>query len=449
MMKRIVVISAFILVSAFMRAQTLLSIEDCRAMALQNNHKVRNSSLDMLAAGARKQEALAEYFPKVFVSSYGFMAMDPMVEIGVSDIFGNNGFSDNLQAAVDYLGTQYGFPSVFSTLKSGFSVSVTAMQPLYAGGRIVTGNSLAALGSTASQIQDELTVREVIEDVDKDYWTVVSLSEKMAALEESEAFMESLLKDVAAAVAAGLALDTDLMQVELKRNELKRMRLSLTGGIKLAKMNLCNTIGQSYADDIVLTESLEDLNSPQEYYVPEEEMVAGLSEIQLLEMSVQQKKLERRMALGEALPQIAVGASYGYSRLVNDRFNGIVFGMVRIPLSDWGKVSRKVKSIDYAMQKAQNDRNYLGDQLLLQVRKLWIDLNVAWEDVIIASGGVELAQKNVEMMCDKYASGLVPVSDLLQARTQLSIQQNTCIDARIAYSSALLSYLLRQNKETD
>lgn len=444
MMKRIVVISAFILVSAFMRAQTLLSLEDCRVMALQHNHKVRNSSLDMLAASARKQEALAEYFPKVFVSSYGFMAMDPMVEIGVSDIFGNNGFSDNLQAAVDYLGTRYGFPSVFSTLKSGFSASVTAMQPLYAGGRIVTGNSLAALGSTASQIQDELTVREVIEDVDKDYWTVVSLSEKMAALEESEAFMESLAKDVAATVAAGLALDTDLMQVELKRNELKRMRLSLAGGIKLAKINLCNTIGQSYADDIVLTESLEDLNSPQEYYVPEEEMVAGLSEIQLLEISVQQKKLEKRMALGEALPQIAVGASYGYSRLVNDRFNGIVFGMVRIPLSDWGKVSRKVKRIDYAMQKAQNDRNYLGGQLLLQVRKLWIDLNVAWEDVILASGGVELARKNVEMMSDKYASGLVPMSDLLQARTQLRIQQNACIDARIAYSSALLSYLLRQ-----
>ena len=59
------------------RAQKLdLSLEDCLGMALLNDVSVRNARLDVLASRAQKQEAAAEYFPKVFVSSYGFMALD-------------------------------------------------------------------------------------------------------------------------------------------------------------------------------------------------------------------------------------------------------------------------------------------------------------------------------------------------------------------------------------
>lgn len=424
------------------RAQKLdLSLEDCLGMALLNDVSVRNARLDVLASRAQKQEAAAEYFPKVFVSSYGFMALDPLLQIGVKDI----------------LGPGFDLPFTYSSLKSGFAASLTAIQPLYAGGRIVAGNRLAELGEAASAVKDEMAVRDVMESVEKDYWKVVALEEKAGTLDASEAFLANLSADVAAAAEAGLVLDTDLMQVELKRNELKRLRLSLTGGIRLAKMNLLDAIGQDYSlipalagsnkphiDSVFLSGKVSCLRAPGEYHVPEEEILEGLSEARLLDMSVEEKTLRKNMTLGDALPQVGVGASYGYSQILNSRFNGIVFAMLRIPVSDWGKVSRRVQRMDHELQKARNDREHLREMLLLQIRSLWLDLNVAWENVSLARDGAALARKTADMMLARYEAGLVSLSDLLEARAGLRSACDACTDAETAYVSSLAAYLSLQ-----
>ena len=251
------------------------------------------------------------------------------------------------------------------------------------------------------------------------------------------------------------------MQVELKRNGLRSLRISLTGGLRLAKMSLFDAIGQPYSliaavsdslkpyiDDIVLSGSLDDFPSPDECHVPEEEMLEGLPETRLLAMSVEEKRLEKRMALGEALPQVGVGAAYGYSQAIDSRFNGIVFAMLKIPLSDWRKVSRRVQRIGYDLQKASNDQEHLSAQLLLQIRELWLDLNVAWENMAVARASEVLARKTADRMLDQYEAGLVTMSDLLFSRTQLRSRIDESLDARTAYASALSAYILRQKCAT-
>ena len=247
------------------------------------------------------------------------------------------------------------------------------------------------------------------------------------------------------------------MQLELKQSELKSGLVQLKGGIRLAKMNLLNSIGQDYCflpanadslkpfiDDIVFADRLEDLLPPQEYYIPEEQLAASLNENQLLDLSVEAKKMEKRMALGEALPTVGVGASYNYSRTINERANGTVFAIVQIPISDWGKVSRKVQRMDYQMQKASNDRDYLSSQLLLQVRQLWLGLTVAWDKMMVAQETMDLAQKTVDQLTGRYEAGLVPMSELLQAQTILRQSTEAYIDSQIEYSSALTAYQSRK-----
>ena len=80
-------------------------------------------------------------------------------------------------------------------------------------------------------------------------------------------------------------------------------------------------------------------------------------EAALLDISVESKRLEKQMAMGEALPQIAVGASYGYNDFINKgSMNGMVFGMVKIPITDWGGTARKMQRIDAQMRKIESDR---------------------------------------------------------------------------------------------
>lgn len=456
-MKRLTYILIALLVGAPSYAQTVLSLEDCRNMAVRNDVQLRNSQLDMLSARAQKQEAFAEYFPSVSISSFGFWSLDPMLEIGVKDILGDNELSDKVSGIVNEYAPQLGLSPVYSTLQYGYSASVMAMQPLYAGGRISAGNRLADLGVEAAQVQHEMTLRDRMLSVESSYWQVVALDEKMKTLEFMSGMLDTLYNNVTVAVNAGVAVDTDLMQVQFKRSELQGGILQLRGSLRLAKMSLLNSIGQEYCmtpaladtlkpfiDDIMLADSLGCLRPPADYYVPEEEMAAGMDEVKLLNVAVEAKRLEKKMALGEALPQIAVGASYGYSHVVNSRFNGTAFAMIQIPISDWGKISRRMERMDYQMQKAQNDKEHISSQLILQVRQLWLTLTVAWDAFLLSCDAVQQAQIIVERQSANYSAGLITLSELLQAQSALQQAVESRLEAQIAYSEALSAYQARK-----
>lgn len=439
----------------------VLTLDECRSLAMQNNVNVRNAGLDVLAARAQKGEALAEYFPKVSVNAFGYYAFDPMLEIGVKDILGDSDMANNINSWIMQHAPLYGIDPVYSTMKQGYSATVSVIQPVFAGGRIVAGNRLAVLGVEAAGLQNSLQRRKSVEEVEQQYWQVVSLEEKMKTLSSVQEMLDNLEKDVQAAVEAGLAAGTDSLQLRLKQNELKANRLKLKGGIRLAKMNLCNSIGVGYSpyrtamvdslpyiDDISFADDLSSLQGPEAYWKDEREIVASREESRLLEISVKAKEEEKRMALGEVLPQVGVGASYGYNDLMFDdaRFNGAVYATVRIPITDWGKYSRKLRRYDYQVQKEQNRREYLDKQLLLQVRQQWLDLTVNWEQAEVARESVRAAEAAVRQMEDHYAAGLVSLSELLEAQTSLRQSADALVDAEIAYRTAVSRYLGKGNR---
>lgn len=437
--------------------KTEISLGDCQKMALENNSYILNAQLDIWAAQARKREAVAEYFPRVSVNALAFYAFDPILELGVKDIFGDNDFSNNLNNILTNLGGQMGFDPVYSTLKHGVSATVSAVQPVFAGGRIVNGNRLAALNMEAARLKQEIQLRTTSEDVEKGYWQVVSLEEKMRTLDQLQGLADTLYRDVNAAVSAGLATENDLLQVKLQQNRIKTGKIRAKNGIRLAKMNLFNSIGMEYnpystirndsvpyIDDIVLSDRLTDLKAPDAYYRPEEEVAASQAESQLLDLSVRAQKLEKKMTVGETMPQIGVGASYGYGNFIDKgQMNGAVFASVQIPLSDWGKTARKIQRYDYQIQKAENERDFLNAQLILQVRQLWLDLTASWEQLTVSRESVETARSSVRQLEAYYRAGMSPLSDLLQAQSQLQQCADEYVDQCIAYRTALQAYLNR------
>ncbi|MDE6872446.1 MAG: efflux RND transporter permease subunit [Bacteroidales bacterium] len=440
---------------AVAQERVTLTLEDCRSMAAQNNAAVANSRLDVYAAKAQKEEALAEYFPKVSVNAFAFYAIDPLLKIGVRDVLGNSDMANNITSWVNQNAPMYGINPYYSTLKRGYSATVSVIQPVFAGGRIVSGNRLAALGVEAASLQNSIQSRKSAEEIEQMYWQVVSLEEKMKTIGQVRKLLENLEKDLSSAVEAGLATQTDLLQLRLKMNELRSATTSVRGGIRLAKMNLCNSIGMEYAayrtsaagslpyiDSIAVADNLPMLDEPMAYWRDENEIVAQREESRLLELAVEAKKAEKRMVLGEVLPQVGVGASYGYGDIIgNGSFNGAVFATIKIPVTDWGKYSRRLQRYDYQVQKACNDREYLGNQLLLQVRKLWFELTVAWEQMLLAEENVSVASSVAEDQMNQYKAGLVPLSGLLEAQTALRQSTDECVDARIAYRTALQSYV--------
>lgn len=432
-----------------------LTLESCLDMAMRNNAAIENARLDVYAAQAQKEEAFAEYFPKVSVNAFSFYALDPLLKITVNDVLGHSDMANNIANWVDQNAPMYGVNTYYSTLKKGYSATVSVVQPVFAGGRIVSGNRLAAIGVEAAKLQSSVQARKSSVEIEQMYWQIVSLQEKVKTIDCVQKMLDNLEKDLSSAIGAGLATSTDLLQLKLKINELKSARMNLCGGIRLAKMNLCNSIGQRYTpystinqdslphiDSVSVAGNLDSLDEPAAYWRDENEIVAGREETRLLDLAVDARKAEKRMVLGEVLPQVGVGASYGYGNFVgNGSLNGLVFATVKIPITDWGKYSRRLRRYEYQIQKAGNDREYLGGQLLMQVRKLWLDLTVAWEQMLLAEESEAAANAVAEDRMSSYKAGLVPLSELMSAQTALRQSADALTDSRIAYRTALQSYL--------
>lgn len=443
MKKTLSILIYLISASALSAQEVSLSIKDCIVLSEANNPYIKNTFLDIQSARFQKKEVFAEYFPRLSFRALGISSYDYLIDIAVGREVG-----DALRESELGGYTRFGLNATF-----------TLMQPIYAGGRINTGNKLAKVGIKAAELKHKVNLREKREEIEKMYWEIVALEEKRHTIKHLEELLDILHRDVTSAIDAGVITESDLLLVKMKKNELKSGKIHLEGGIRLLKMNLFNTIGQGYTlvkgvadttkpyiDNIVLADRLSSLLPPSDYYIPEEEFAAGVSETELLGIMVEAKQLEKKLALGEYLPAAGVGISYGFSNFTNSNSNAIGLATISIPISNWGKGSMKLKRLNNEIQKAVNEKEHLTSQLVLQARQLWLNLNVAWEQMKVAEENLELAEKNVYNQMSRFNAGLIPISDVLMNQTKLFEATENLIDKQIEYSKALTAYNGRKSE---
>ena len=144
------------------------------------------------------------------------------------------------------------------------------------------------------------------------------------------------------------------------------------------------------------------------------------------------------MALGEALPQVAVGAGYSYSQFVgNPRSNLTAFATIQVPLSNWWKTSSKLGRLQTEVEKAESDREYLSSQLSLKVRKSYLDLTTAWDSYTLALEAEDMARSSFQRQEVSYKAGMTNASDLASTRVKLRQQEDKRIEAESDYFKAL------------
>lgn len=419
-----------------------ISLEECLENSHYANPDVLNASLDVSSAAAQKKEAFTNWFPTISATAADFHALNPLVIIGLEDVLGSTDAANNIRYYTETAAGLSGLNTEWPLLQHGYIAALTVTQPVFAGGRIANGNTLASLGIKAAGVKKDMALRDNDASIEQKYWTVVTLAAKKLALQQGMDLVRSLDKDVSAAYEAGLAKESDLLQVRLKAKELEATMTKLRSGERLAKMDLFNASGVDYSvlelDAVELSDGFDELMPPQYYYKDEAEVAAALGESKLLEMNVESKRLEKRMTLGEGLPEVALGASMGYGQVIGDpQANGMLYAVLKVPISDWGKTARKLQRNRNEIEKAVNDKEYLDKQLLLKVRKDWIEVQCAWDGLQSSKDALRLSELLESQKRDEYKAGLCTMSELLQAQTDLESSRSAYVDSQAAYSCAL------------
>lgn len=413
------ILSIGVLSLATASAQRTFTLDECLEQALSNNVRMRNAENEIRMAEHDRKNAFTRYFPSVSASGGGFIANKGLMELNM------------------------GPDMSMSMMKDGVVGGVSATLPLFAGGQIVNGNKLAKVSEEVSRTRYRLSENEVRLTTENYYWQVVTLKEKLRTLEVVEARLDTLTRDVEAAVQAGVTTRNDLLQVQLRQNEIKSNRLNVENALALSRELLAQYMGMGL-DSVDVAYAMEGRlpEEPAGLFLPPESALPRTGEYDLLRQNLEATRLQKKITVGKNLPTVAIGGGYYYDDLLDVGMDFWVgFATVSVPLSGWWGGSHDIKKQKLQVKNAENQLNDQSEMLMIRMRQSWNDLNDAYKQVGIALTSIDQATENLRMQSDYYAAGTCTMSDLLDAQTLFQQSRDKYVEAYAQYEVKKREYL--------
>lgn len=440
-MKKIILILLLFGLSAPQLFGQVYSLQDLKSLAVKNNKKIREAELQVKASEQVVGDAFTHFFPTVNAQAFAMQASDYLMQMETPEmnlpVYDGN--PANLPTA-----TQFAYipPLSIEALDYMNVGLLTAIQPLYAGGRIRNGYKLAQLGKKINEQALELNTEEVLVTTEVYYWSLLSLQEKQKTLMRHEALLTSLLKDVQVAYQAGMIHKSDVLKVEMELNSLESKKLELNNGIQLTKMALAQHVGLESGVPFEIEDTSFTITPPQELFREPETAVYQRAEVNMLSDAVTAEELKKKMTLGELMPQLAVGLQGQYLDFEDHQYSvGIAFATVSVPLSGWWGGSYKLQKHRIGIDIAQNKLEETTELLRLQIEKAFFEMQESFKQIQVAQASVAQAEEHLNIVTDNYEAGVVSTSDLLEAQALSQQARDELVDAQSIYQIKKIRYL--------
>ena len=441
-MKRTILLLAFVVTVSCMHAQRMLTLEECRNLAIQNNKELQISGEKIKMADNEKKAAFTKYFPQLSANG---AYMWNQKDINLLDM---GALSSSLRSS---LGGLAQLPMI-QHLMSGVNDmqhldvqniwvgNVSLVQPVFMGGKIVNYNQITKFAKQLAESMNNLQLQDLIYKTDETYWQVISLVNKKKLADAYVDLLRKMDSDVTAMIYEGVATEADGLSVKVKLNEAEMAQTKVENGLALTRMLLAQICGLSLEEDLSLADEKLD-NFPVETTQASadlNEAFMNRNELRSLDLATKIYKRKERIALAEMLPNVALAANYfvtnpnvfnGFKNDFAGMFN--VGVMVKVPLSGWwegtyrrnsAKAERRIKTLEW-----QDAR----EKIELQVNQSVYKVNEAGKKLIASSRNMENAEENLRRANFGFEEGVIPALNLMEAQTAWVSARSSLIDAQI------------------
>ena len=433
----------------------VVSLDSCRSMALSSNKQLMMSRQAIKTAHYQNREAFAAYLPALdFNGGYVYnqkdisiFSHDQYLPVKTFDpVKGSYEFSlvTNPETGMPVKGPdgQYIPKDVAYLPKDAmtydihnvFFGAVTLTQPVFMGGKIMAMNKITRYAEHLAEQINNSEAENVVYAVDAAYWMVVSLKAKQNLL-------DTLQHNVSLMVREGVATRSDLLSVDVKLNSAQVDLVKVDNGLSLARMALAQVCGLPV--NTVFTLEDEDLDEAtvsseiaRQYNM--EEVYSRRPDLRALELGVDIAGQQKKVAMADMLPKVAVIGAYGFSNPnmfdgFAKRFNGAfsVGATVSIPIWHWGgnyNKYRAAKSEETIMKLRLSDARDMVD---LQVSQAAFKAQEACRTYDMTSTNLAKADDNLRTANLAFREGVASPDNVMEALTAWLLAHSEQIDAMI------------------
>ena len=459
-----IIAAALCVLPTYAGAQQVLTLDECRQMAVENNNSLKTAQQKIKVAGYDRNIALANCFPKITATgTYMYTSRDwKLIDDDKAAVIQNAGTTlqndvtnkmMQIMSDKDVM-TKYMTDAAFKKLIDGLQTTdiatpinaigqhitdaltldmhnlcgavVSVQQPVFMGGKIVASNQMAKYAEELAQSQYDAEHAQVLADIEQAYWQIVSIAAKKNLAENYANLLRQMGKDVDALVAEGFATPSDALTIKVKMNEAEMLYTKATNGLALAKMLLCKECGLPLDSEITLAdETLDAIPVPQmSPVISDEEVYAARPEIRSLDLA--KKIYDKKVAVvrADGLPTVAVMANYAVTN--PNVFNGFQnkFGgffsagvLVNVPIFHGTEAIQKTKKAKAEAALTQYRLDDAKEMISLQVAQLRQQEGEALEKLTMAESNLENAEENLRVATAGWNEGMIASNVVLQAQT--------------------------------
>lgn len=428
----------------------VLSVQQAREYALKHNKVLQNAKTDVEISKKQIWETIAQGLPQAegSVDYTDFFNYEVEFNIGGG---GGDVYQPNLgkldEGDLEILKLLQGMTGGGSnTIKmNNSSTAAIQVSQLIFSGQYWVGMQVSKIANAIAKNVYQNTENDVIEAIISSYYMALVTEESKKILELNIENLQSTLQKTEVMLAAGMAEEVDVDQLQLAVMMIESSKTQLNRAIQLSYNLIRFQLGAESNTEIVLSDNLESLILQINVDVPLGQTFNVSDNITYKLMS-QQEEISRKMLNMEKwsyAPMLVGFYSYNEKLLTTDfdmNPNHVAGLKLSVPIFSSGMRYSRVQQKKLELIKTQNTKSLLEDQLLMQEKQFRYDLINSIEQYEIQKKSINVAQKVYNSIDLKFSQGMASSLDLTQASDNFLKSQNSYIQSLMSLLQTKLNY---------
>lgn len=318
--------------------------------------------------------------------------------------------------------------------RKDFETRLTVEQPLY-DPDIAFGRRRAEKGADAARAGAAWSAEQAAFAAFRAYLEVQRAAAALEWSESSRREAEETVRLAAERHAAGVGLKADLLRARVQQAEAVRRRTTAENDLILARRGLALAMGRA-SGEVGIGGPLH----PERLAAPEAPVTLQRADLQAASFEAEEAALAWRQSRAVWLPRAALSASYALhdagTPFGTDAGSWALRAGLSWELFDGGSRGHGQRRAAAQKQAAESRRLEATRQARFRVEEALLRAREAEENLGTARQSVAEAEEGQRLLAERYAAGLVELSELLSAQTALD---RTRLDAVEAESRLVLA----------
>ena len=412
-----------------------LSLSGAVDQALNHNLGIRQSASQMQQHQAMNSGTAGLYLPKVTVSAgYTWFNGNPEINMeqvkpAIDDMAGKYGAVIAKDLGL-HPGTQ---EEIYNTIVDGLgnlptynlevdfnqfpNASITAVQPLFTGGKIISTKNISNVQSNLARIGYESKKDVVTKEVIDNYLMVLLLD---AIVDNRESNLEAIKKHVENStrlVDEGIITRHTLLKAEVAQSNAERLLRGDQSRLTIARMNLNRTLNYSQDTMLLLSDSLRfnivDVSLEQMKEKAQKEQI-------LLQIADQKKQLAEYsldLERSDMMPKIFAYANYSFFNSFMPVIMPPFVAGIQLEYTIFNGMSdqKKVKAAKYFNEEAIISKENTERKIDFLIEKSFMEMEDAKYRYVKMNSTVKLANEHQKIVQRRFDEGIERSVDVVDS----------------------------------